>query len=88
MRIGDYRFAGDLHEYHITGAAEDVSVEVRLEAMTEPWRPETGHLVFGADGETFLAWLIRAHGQGDGHLPDRLRGPRDARAWATTTTTG
>ena len=78
VRIGEYRFAGDLHEYTITGAAEDVSAEVRLEGMTEPWRPETGHVVFGDEGEDILAWLIvRAHGQGDGHLPDRLGGPRD-----------
>ena len=56
MRIGDYRFVGDLHEYMITGAAEDVSAEVRLEATTEPWRPETGHMVFGAEGETIFAW--------------------------------
>jgi len=57
-RIGEYRFSGDLHEYHITAKAEDVSAEVRLEATTEPWRPETGHLVFGDDEEAFLAWLV------------------------------
>ena len=58
VQIGKYRFTGNLHEYTITGAAEDVSVEVRLEGMTESWRPETGHIVFGAEGEDFLAWLI------------------------------
>ena len=57
MRIGEYRFAGDLHEYHITGKAEDLSAEVRLESITEPWRPETRHLVFCAGGETIFAWL-------------------------------
>ena len=58
VRMGKYRFAGDLHEYRITAAAEDVAAEVTLEATTEPWRPETGHVVFGADGQKFLAWLI------------------------------
>jgi hypothetical protein len=58
VRIGNYRFAGDLHEYTITGAAGEVSAEIRLEGTTEPWRPETGHVVFGAGGEQFLAWLI------------------------------
>ena len=58
VRIGEHRFTGDLHEYHITAGAEDVSAEIRLEATTEPWRPETGHLVFGAEGEAFLAWLV------------------------------
>jgi hypothetical protein len=57
VRIGEYQFTGDLHQYRITGAAEDVSAEVRLEGMTESWRPETGHVVFG-DDEEFLAWLI------------------------------
>src|SRR5512139_2887060 len=49
VRIGNYRFTGDLHEYTITSAAEDVSAEVRLEGMTESWRPETGHSLFGAE---------------------------------------
>jgi hypothetical protein len=56
VRIGKYRFAGNLHEYTIAGAAEDLSAEVRLEATTEPWRPETGHLVFGAEGQTIFGW--------------------------------
>ncbi len=56
VRIGKYRFVGDLHEYTINGAAEDLSAEVRLEATTEPWRPETGHMVFGPEGETIFAW--------------------------------
>ena len=56
VRMGAYRFAGDLHEYRITGKAEDVSAEVRLESITEPWRPETGHLIFGPEGETIFAW--------------------------------
>jgi hypothetical protein len=56
VRIGSYRFTGNLHEYSITGVAEDVSAEVRLEGTTESWRPETGHLVFGADGGTIFGW--------------------------------
>lgn len=58
VRIGKFRFVGDLHEYSITGGAEDVEAEVKLEATTESWRPETGHLVFGPEGEKFLAWLV------------------------------
>jgi hypothetical protein len=56
VRMGSYRFTGDLHEYSITGAAEDVSAEIHLEATTEPWRPETGHIVFGIEDETIFAW--------------------------------
>jgi hypothetical protein len=58
VHIGNFRFTGDLHEYTITSAAEDVSADVRLEGMTESWRPETGHILFGAEDEDFLAWLI------------------------------
>jgi len=57
VRIGEYQFTGDLHEYTITAVAEDVSAEIRLEGVTQSWRPETGHVVFGDEGE-FLAWLI------------------------------
>ena len=56
MRIGPYRFAGNLREYTITGAAEDLWAEVKLEGTTEPWRPETGHLVFGPGSDKFFAW--------------------------------
>ena len=56
VRIGESVFTGDLHEYHITGKAEDLSAEVRLESITEPWRPETGHLLFGPDDATIFAW--------------------------------
>ncbi len=56
VRMGPYRFVGDLHDYHVTGAAEDLSAEVHLEATTEPWRPGSGHILFGAQGETIFAW--------------------------------
>ncbi|NJD58059.1 MAG: hydroxyneurosporene dehydrogenase, partial [Anaerolineae bacterium] len=56
VRIGKHRFTGDLHKYTITGAAEDLSAEVELEGTSEPWRPETGHMVFGQEGQTIFAW--------------------------------
>ncbi len=56
VRIGPYRFTGNLHEYTITGGAEDLWAEVKLEGTTEPWRPETGYLVFGPASDKFFAW--------------------------------
>ena len=56
VRIGPYRFTGDLHEYRITGAAEELWADIRLEGLTESWRPETGHLLFGPKDEYFFAW--------------------------------
>lgn len=57
VRIGDNRFEGDLHTYRITAAAEEVSVDVTLTGDIPPWRPATGHLLFGADRELEFAWL-------------------------------
>lgn len=57
VRIGDNRFEGDLHTYRITATAEEISVDVTLTGEIRPWRPGTGHLVFGADRSQVFAWL-------------------------------
>ena len=31
VRMGDCRFTGDLHEYRVTGKAEELSADIRLE---------------------------------------------------------
>lgn len=57
VRIGDNRFAGDLRTYRITATAEEVSVDITLTGQIRPWRPATGHMVFGADGGLEFGWL-------------------------------
>ncbi len=57
VRLADNRFEGDLHTYRITATAEEVSVAVTLTGQIPPWRPATGHLVFGANRELEFAWL-------------------------------
>ena len=57
VRIGDNRFVGDLHTYRITATAEEVSVDMTLTGQIRPWRPTTGHMLFGADRELEFAWL-------------------------------
>ena len=57
VRIGDNRFEGDLHTYRIRATAEEVSVDVTLTGDIRPWRPATGHLLFGAARELEFAWL-------------------------------
>ncbi|WP_127358335.1 hydroxyneurosporene dehydrogenase [Actinacidiphila soli] len=57
VRIGDSVFAGDLHAYTIRARVEEVEVEVRLTGQVPAWRPETGHWLFGEDGESYFAWL-------------------------------
>lgn len=57
VRIGSNRFTGNLREYSITATIEDISVELRLESLTESWRPGAGRVLFGPHEEKALAWL-------------------------------
>ncbi len=57
VRIGGNRFVGDLHEYRITAEIDGLAIEVRLTGETEPWRPHTGHIVYGEDEQDYFAWL-------------------------------
>jgi len=57
VRLGENRFVGDLHTYRITATVEEVSVDLTLTGRIRPWRPATGHLLFGANGELEFGWL-------------------------------
>jgi hypothetical protein len=58
IRIGTNRFCGDLHRCHITATIEEVSVDIELTGDVRAWRPKSGHLYFGAEGqEKLFAWL-------------------------------
>jgi hypothetical protein len=58
VRIGTNRFFGDLHHYRITAAIEEISVEIELTGEVRAWRPKSGHIYFGAEGqEKLFAWL-------------------------------
>ena len=57
VRLAGNRFEGDLHTYRITATAEEVSVDVTLTGQIRPWRPATGHLLFGPEREFEFAWL-------------------------------
>jgi hypothetical protein len=57
VRLGDNRFTGDLHTYHIVAAADEVSVDVALTGEVSAWRPATGYMLFGAARTHEFAWL-------------------------------
>ena len=57
VRISDNVFAGDLHTYTIRARVEEVDVDVTLTGQVPAWRPETGHWLFGEQGERLFAWL-------------------------------
>lgn len=57
VRLGANRFAGDLHDYRIQATAEEVSVDVTLTGQIRPWRPATGHMLFGPQRDRKFGWL-------------------------------
>jgi predicted secreted hydrolase len=57
MRIGENRFAGDLHSYRIQASVEEITIDVTLVGQLPPWRPETGYLLYGANRDKEFAWL-------------------------------
>jgi hypothetical protein len=58
VRIGTNRFVGDLNRYHITATIEEISVDIELTGDVPAWRPRSGHLYFGTEGqEKLFAWL-------------------------------
>jgi hypothetical protein len=58
VRIGANRFVGDLHRYYITATIEEISVDIELTGEVPAWRPKSGHLYFGSEGqEKLFAWL-------------------------------
>ncbi len=57
VRLGDNRFAGDLHSYRIVANAEEISADVALTGDVPAWRPATGYMLFGKDRSLEFAWL-------------------------------
>jgi hypothetical protein len=57
VRIADNTFRGDLHRYEIHVVHEDLVIDVDLTGHVRPWRPATGHLLFGEHDQHFFAWL-------------------------------
>jgi hypothetical protein len=57
VHIGDNSFSGDLHSYKIIAHIEDVAVDINLVGNVPAWRPGTGHMYFGPQGEHEFNWL-------------------------------
>jgi hypothetical protein len=57
VRIGDNSFRGNLKIYQIHVAHQDLIIDVALTGGVPPWRPATGHLLFGERGKHQFAWL-------------------------------
>ncbi len=57
VRIADDVFQGDLRHYEIHIEHDDTVIDVALDGQVPPWRPATGHLLFGHNDEHYFAWL-------------------------------
>jgi hypothetical protein len=57
VHIGDNSFSGDLHSYKTTARIEDLAVDINVAGKVPAWRPGTGHLYFGPQGEHEFNWL-------------------------------
>ena len=57
VRIGANRFTGDVSHYEIDAEIDDLKINVTLDAQIRPWRPGTGHLLFGKERDLEFAWL-------------------------------
>jgi hypothetical protein len=57
VRIAGNRFSGDLRRYRITASVEEIDVDVTLVGQVPPWRPGTGHMLYGAKRDLEFGWL-------------------------------
>lgn len=57
VAIGDNYFRGDLKNYQIHVANDEITIDVSLKAQVPSWRPSTGHIYFGEQDEHLFAWL-------------------------------
>jgi hypothetical protein len=57
VRIGEHRFAGDLHTYRIQAAIDQVAGDLTLVGQVPAWRPQTGYLLYGPKRDKEFAWL-------------------------------
>jgi hypothetical protein len=57
VRIGASTFRGDLHTYTIHVEIDGIVADVTLTGQVPPWRPRTGHALFGTREEHLFAWL-------------------------------
>ncbi|MDR1408693.1 MAG: hypothetical protein LBJ12_00135 [Oscillospiraceae bacterium] len=57
VHIGPCYIKGNLDEYDIYFKNDVAETKVHLKSNVPPWRPETGHIFFGDEDESYFAWL-------------------------------
>lgn len=57
VTIGKNYFRGDLKNYEIHFEDDEMQMDITLERQTMSWRPDTGYMYFGDEGDYF-AWVV------------------------------
>jgi CrtC N-terminal lipocalin domain len=57
VTIGANYFRGNLEKYEIHFQDEEMTLDIQIVRETMSWRPETGHMMFGDEGD-FFAWVV------------------------------
>jgi hypothetical protein len=57
VTIGHNYFRGDLETYEIHFQDDDLTLDIQIQREAISWRPQTGHMMFGEDGD-FFAWVV------------------------------
>lgn len=57
VSIGANYFRGDLEKYEIHFEDDELTLDIQLHRETMSWRPETGYMMFGEEGDYF-AWVV------------------------------
>ena len=58
IHVGGCAFVGDLHEYRITFENENAKANVKLVGTVPSWRPQTGIIEYGDEGDIKFGWIV------------------------------
>jgi hypothetical protein len=68
VKIGPFRFTGDLKTYTIRGKSDDLTLDLTLTGVAPPFRPGTG-VVYLGDAHTYQGWFAAVpSGKASGHV--------------------
>ncbi len=58
VKIDKNYFTGNLEEYEIHVEDKDFNLTAKIKRTAESWRPKTGHMTFGPEGEKLFNWVV------------------------------
>lgn len=58
VKIGKSEFKGNLKNYTIHVEIDDLVADVAMTRMIPSWRPSTGHVLYGSEGQYEYGWVV------------------------------